>query len=155
MHIRVLAVGSRQPAWVSTAFDEYRVRLPRNWRFALKEIPTASRKRGEAGSAMAAEADAILAELGADERMVALDECGTQVTSEGLADWLEAWQNGGRDVCLVIGGPDGLAPGCLARAEKRWSLSRLTLPHGLVRILLAEQLYRAWSLTTSHPYHRA
>ena len=155
MHIRVLAVGGRQPAWVNTGFNDYAVRLPRHWRFALKELPAANRGRRRAGEAKQVEGDAILAELAQAERMVALDERGKQPDSVVLARWLADWQTDGRDVCLVIGGPDGLSKSCLDRAERRWSLSNLTLPHGLVRVLLAEQLYRAWTLQTGHPYHRA
>ena len=155
MHIRVLAVGARQPAWVNTAVDEYVQRLPRTWRFTLKEIAAANRGKHRPEAAAAQEGAAILADLGDSERLVALDERGKQVTSVGLADWIESWQSDGRDVCLCIGGADGLSSECLARAEQRWSLSRLTLPHGLVRVVLAEQLYRAWSLQTGHPYHRA
>lgn len=87
--------------------------------------------------------------------MIALDEHGKQPDSLQLSTWLADWQGDGRDICLVIGGPDGLSPACLDAAERRWSLSRLTLPHGLVRVMLAEQLYRAWTLQTGHPYHRA
>jgi len=154
MHIRVLAVGDRQPAWVSAAVAEYRVRLPRNWQFSLREISAASRSGRNRESARVAEGDAILAGLGDRERLIALDEGGRQLTSAGLADWIDSWQQDGRDVCLAIGGADGLAERCLERAESRWSLSRLTLPHGLVRVLLVEQLYRAWSLNSGHPYHR-
>ncbi len=155
MHIRVLAVGTRQPAWVNSAVKEYVQRLPRSWRFALKEIPAAP--RGNQGTSTAAnrEGQSILSQLGDGERLIALDERGQQVTSVGLADWIDAWQSDGRDVCLCIGGADGLSADCLQRAERHWSLSKLTLPHGLARVLLVEQLYRAWSLQTGHPYHRA
>lgn len=153
MHIRVLAVGTRQPAWVTAAVDEYVKRLPRNWRFSLDEIPAA--QRGKQATATAREGDAVLSSLADGERLIALDERGEEVTSVGLAGWIEGWQGDGRDVCLCIGGADGLSDECLRRAERRWSLSRLTLPHGLVRVLLVEQLYRAWSLNAGHPYHRA
>jgi 23S rRNA (pseudouridine1915-N3)-methyltransferase len=140
---------------VNTAFDDYAVRLPRNWRFSLTEIPTGGRGRRRGDDARQAEGDTIIAELAESERMIALDERGRQPDSVGLSQWLSDWQADGRDVCLVIGGPDGLSAACLQRAERSWSLSNLTLPHGLVRILLVEQLYRAWSLQTGHPYHRA
>lgn len=155
MHIRVLAVGTRQPAWVDAAVEEYVQRLPKSWRFALKEIPAAPRGNQAAQAASSREGSAILSNLGDSERLIALDERGKQVTSVGLANWIESWQSDGRDVCLCIGGADGLSPECLERAERRWSLSQLTLPHGLARVLLAEQLYRAWTLQTGHPYHRA
>ena len=153
MHIRILAVGGRQPEWVTDGFDEYAKRLPSNWRFTCKQIPMA--RRAAVDAARNAEGERILAALGSRERMIALDERGRQISSPELARWIDEWQADGRDLGLVIGGPDGLSQDCLARAEKIWSLSRLTLSHGLVRVLLAEQLYRAWTLTTGHPYHRA
>lgn len=155
MHIRVIAVGGRQPRWVADGFDDYARRLPANWRFNLKQIPTARRGRGTADAARDSEGEQILAALQEQERMFALDERGSQVSSAELARWIEDWQADGRDLGLVIGGPDGLSQRCLDRAETVWSLSRLTLPHGLVRVLLAEQLYRAWTLSTGHPYHRS
>lgn len=156
MHIRVLAVGGRQPGWVNDAFNDYASRLPRQWRFTLKTLPTASRgKNQNAETAVRSEGKAILADINPSERMIALDERGEQCSSVALADQLSDWQSDGRDVCLVIGGPDGLSAESIGRADQRWSLSRLTLPHGLVRVLLAEQLYRAWSLQAGHPYHRS
>lgn len=154
MHIRVLAVGGRQPSWVSDGFNHYARRLPKNWRFDLKELPAAHRAKHTDDGARVAEGRSILAALGEGERMIALDERGDQVSSDGLAAWLAAWQQDGRNIGLVIGGPDGLSSQCLSRAESSWSLSKLTLPHGLVRVLLVEQLYRAWSLQAGHPYHR-
>ena len=112
-------------------------------------------KNQSADAAIRAEGKSILAELKPGERMIALDERGEQCGSTALADRLAEWQADGRDLCFVIGGPDGLAPECTASADQCWSLSRLTLPHGLARVLLVEQLYRAWSLSTGHPYHRA
>ena len=156
MHIRILAVGGRQPTWVNDAFDAYASRLPRHWQFQLKTLPAAARgKNQSADAAIRAEGKSILAELKPGERMVALDERGEQCGSTALADRLAEWQADGRDLCFVIGGPDGLAAECTDSADQRWSLSRLTLPHGLARVLLVEQLYRAWSLSTGHPYHRA
>lgn len=154
MHIRILAVGQRQPAWVTSAVDEYAVRLPRNWRFSVKEIPAAKRGKHRPAAAVDTEGESIIAELGENERLIALDERGKEATSQALSRWLCDWQTDGRDVALAIGGADGLSSVCLSRAELRLSLSRLTLPHGLVRVLLVEQLYRAWSLQTGHPYHR-
>lgn len=156
MHIRLLAVGDRQPAWVVSAFDEYANRLPREWQFSLKVLPAATRgKTQDAKTAIRAQGQAVLASLATAEFVVALDERGQQCSSVKLADWLGAWQSDGRDVCLIIGGADGLSDEVLDRANLRWSLSTLTLPHGMVRVLLAEQLYRAWSLRAGHPYHRA
>lgn len=155
MHIRILAVGGRQPGWVANGFDAFAARLPRHWQFRLEEIRAVSRSGRSADAAVVAEGEAVIRAVGDAERVIALDERGEQPSSAGLAAWLDDWQADGRDVCLVIGGPDGLSETCMARAERRWSLSRLTLPHGLVRVVVAEQLYRAWSLQSGHPYHRA
>ena len=155
MHIRLLAVGDRQPSWVDQAFDVYAGRLPREWKFRLDVIDTARRhKSDKSGKAMEAEGEQILTRLDRSERVVLLDERGRQLGSKDLADKLNLWQVDGRDLCFVVGGPDGVSDACRQRADFTWSLSRLTLPHGLARVLLAEQLYRAWSLQTGHPYHR-
>ena len=156
MHIRLLAVGDRQPSWVDEAFGAYSTRLPREWKFRLDVIPTARRQKNDkSGRAMEAEGESILAKLHPGEQVILLDERGRQLDSKGLAGKLSDWQTDGRDLCFVIGGPDGLADTCKQRADFSWSLSKLTLPHGLARVLFAEQLYRAWSLQTGHPYHRA
>jgi 23S rRNA (pseudouridine1915-N3)-methyltransferase len=155
VHIRLLAVGDRQPSWVDDAFTVYSGRLPREWKFRLDRIATVRRgKNDKSKNAMAAEGEQILAKLGADEQVVLLDERGKQMTSSGLAARLADWQSEGRDLCFVIGGPDGVSSACRERANFIWSLSDLTLPHGLARVLFAEQLYRAWSLQAGHPYHR-
>ncbi len=154
MHIRVLAVGERQPDWVTTATDTYVSRLPRPWRFSIDTLPAAQRGKSAATSAKDVEGQTILSAVGAGERLIALDEHGRQRSSVELSAWLDTWQQDGRDVCLVIGGADGLSQECLARADARWSLSQLTLPHGLARVVVVEQLYRASSLLAGHPYHR-
>ncbi|MEL7185229.1 MAG: 23S rRNA (pseudouridine(1915)-N(3))-methyltransferase RlmH [Pseudomonadota bacterium] len=155
MHIRLLCVGDRQPAWVDDAVGKYTARLPRDWHFRLDTLATVRRgKNDKSQKAMLAEGEQILAKLQAGERVVLLDERGKQLTSKGLAERLSEWQADGRDVCLVIGGPDGVSDAVKQRADFTWSLSQLTLPHGMARVLLAEQLYRAWSLQTGHPYHR-
>lgn len=155
MHIRLLAVGDRQPSWVDEAFSTYSGRLPREWQFRLDLIPTVRRnKNDKSRQAMEAEGELILAKLGQSEQVVLLDERGRQLTSKALAGKLSDWQIDGRDLCFVIGGPDGVADSCKQRADFTWSLSQLTLPHGLARVLFAEQLYRAHSLHTGHPYHR-
>ncbi|MGI9272820.1 MAG: 23S rRNA (pseudouridine(1915)-N(3))-methyltransferase RlmH [Woeseiaceae bacterium] len=155
MHIRLLAVGDRQPAWVDDAFENYSGRLPRDWKFRIDQIATARRsKNNTSKNAMDIEADALLARIKKDEQVVLLDQRGKQLTSEALATRLSDWQADGRDLCFVIGGPDGVAETCRRRADVIWSLSDLTLPHGLARILFAEQMYRAWSLQNGHPYHR-
>ena len=155
MHIRLLAVGDRQPSWVDEAFTTYSERLPREWKFRLDVIPTVRRnKNDKSRQAMEAEGELINARLGQSEQVVLLDERGRQLTSKALASKLSDWQIDGRDLCFVIGGPDGVADSCKQRADFTWSLSQLTLPHGLARVLFAEQLYRAHSLHTGHPYHR-
>lgn len=155
MHIRLLAVGDRQPPWVEDAFGAYTERFPREWKFRLDVIPTVRRQKNDKShKARDAEGELILGKLNAAERLVLLDERGRQLDSKGLAATLSDWQADGRDICLVIGGPDGVPDVCRQRAEFTWSLSKLTLPHGLARVLLAEQLYRAHSLQTGHPYHR-
>ncbi len=155
MHIRLQAVGDRQPSWVDSAFDGYAQRLPRQWQFRLDSISTAQRNKGVAAAvAKDAEGKKILAKIRPAEFVVVLDERGTEFSSKGLAGLLDEWQTVGQDLVFVIGGPDGVSADCLQRANLRWSLSKLTLPHGLARVLFAEQLYRAWSLTTGHPYHR-
>lgn len=156
MHIRLIAVGDRQPSWVDTAFENYVQRLPRQWQFRLDIVATAPRsKTSTAQVATAAEGQNVLAKIKAAECVVVLDEQGKEFSSEELAASLAAWQSDGRDLTFVIGGPDGVSDDCIQRANHLWSLSRLTLPHGLARVLFAEQLYRAWSLTAGHPYHRA
>jgi 23S rRNA (pseudouridine1915-N3)-methyltransferase len=155
VHIRLLAVGDRQPAWVDEAFSTYSERLPREWKFRLDVIPTVRRNKNDRSrQAMEAEGELIVARLGQSEQVILLDERGRQMTSKSLAGKLSDWQIDGRDLCFVIGGPDGVADSCKQRADFTWSLSQLTLPHGLARVLFAEQLYRAHSLQTGHPYHR-
>lgn len=155
MHIRLIAVGDRQPGWVDEAFDSYTTRFPREWGFRLDALPTARRSRNDkSAKARDLEGRQILDKLKNDEMLVLLDERGRQFTSKELAERLSSWQNDGRDLCFVIGGPDGVSAECRDRADAVWSLSDLTLPHGLARVLFAEQLYRAWSLQSGHPYHR-
>ena len=143
------------PAWVSQGVDEYSKRMPRELQLIWKELPLAHRGKGtSADRAREKEGEAMLKALPAGDRVIALDVLGKQRSTEQLADELRQWMMSGDNYSLLIGGPDGLAPECLARAEKRWSLGQLTLPHPLVRIILAEQLYRAWTITAGHPYHR-
>ena len=156
MHIRLIAVGDRQPAWVDQAFDAYSARFPREWQFRLEAVPTARRsRRDKSARARDDETGEILSRPRPGEVVVLLDERGRQFSSQDLARRLEDWQQEGRDLCFVIGGPDGVGDNLKIRADLNWSLSKLTLPHGLARVLFAEQLYRAHSLHTGHPYHRA
>ena len=155
MHIRLIAVGDRQPSWVDDAFGVYAGRLPREWKFRLDRIATVRRtKNDKSKSAMEAEGEQILARIDPNEQVILLDERGKQMTSPVLAARLADWQADGRDLCFIIGGPDGVSAICRERANAIWSLSELTLPHGLARVLFAEQMYRAWSLQVGHPYHR-
>ena len=156
MHIRLLAVGDRQPGWVDDAFKNYTSRFPREWRFSLDAIATVKRARNEpAARAIEAESERLLAKLSSDERVVLLDERGSHLKSTALAKCLSEWQQDGRNLSFIIGGPDGVSAACKKRANFTWALSDLTLPHGLARVVLAEALYRAWSLQAGHPYHRA
>src|SRR5690606_10694855 len=143
----------RQPAWVDAAVESYARRLPVQWRFRVHAVPAAARA-GDAARAVEAEGAKVLGLLKPAERLVAPDERGTSLSTTELSERLAGWQADGRDVCILVGGPDGLSPDCLARAELRWSLSRHTLPHGLARVVAVEQLYRAWTVLTGHPYHR-
>jgi 23S rRNA (pseudouridine1915-N3)-methyltransferase len=154
VHIRILAIGGRQPGWVDEAVAGYTSRYPRDWRFELVVLKAAARGAGSRQAAVEREGSELLSRLAGRERVVLLDERGAGCTSRQLADRLSGWQVNGRDVALVIGGADGVSDEVRARAELTLALSRLTLPHGLARVLLAEQLYRAWALTTGHPYHR-
>lgn len=156
MHIRLLAVGDRQPSWVDDAFGIYTARFPRQWRFRLDAIANARRSKGDKSrQAMLVEGEQILAKLATTEQVVLLDERGKELTSPLLATRLTDWQRDSRDLCFIIGGADGVSDACRQRADFTWSLSQLTLPHGMARVLFAEQLYRAWSLQSGHPYHRA
>lgn len=156
MHIRLLAVGDRQPSWVDEAFARYAERLPREWRFRLDTVATVRRnKNDKSQQARQTEGEQILGKLNPQEQVVLLDERGRQFSSRALAERLAEWQGSGRDLCFVIGGPDGVSDACKQRADLAWALSELTLPHGLARVLLVEALYRAWSLQSGHPYHRA
>jgi len=153
--LRIVAVGQRPPDWVVAGFADYARRLPRELTLTLTEIPVASRRQSPVERARRLEGERILGELGSRDWVVALDVDGKAIATADLAARLGSWQMQGRDVACLIGGPDGLDPACLARADERLSLSALTFPHGLVRIMLAEQLYRAWTLRSGHPYHRA
>jgi len=156
MRIHLIAVGTRMPAWVSAGYTEYTRRLPRECSLQLVEIPVSKRRKSlPAARAMQEEGQLMLAAIPTDCLVIALDVAGKSWSTRMLAQRLQDWLAGGRDVALLVGGPDGLASDCLARADLSWSLSALTYPHALVRIVVAEQLYRAWSINTGHPYHRS
>jgi 23S rRNA (pseudouridine1915-N3)-methyltransferase len=145
VRVRILAVGTRMPEWVSTAYEDYTRRMRKEMRVDLEEIPV--------GRAKADEEKRLLDRIG-DDYLVALDERGKSLTTLQLAKWLGERQQDGRNLTFVIGGPDGHGPGIVAKADLRWSLSPLTFPHAMVRVILAEQLYRAHSVLQNHPYHR-
>ena len=156
MEINLIAAGTRMPAWVNDAYQQYARRMPRECRLNLTEIPLGQRsKSGSVERAVAGEGKRMLAAISSDQNVIALDINGHSWSTEQLAGQLESWLQNGRNISLLVGGPDGLSELCLARAQQLWSLSPLTLPHPLVRVLLAEQLYRAWSVTSGHPYHRS
>lgn len=150
----LVAVGARVPAWADAVFDEYARRLPPELGLVLKVVKAEPRGARTAAQSMAAEAARIDAAIPRGARRIALDEHGDRVTSAALAARLVAWQGEGRDAALVAGGPDGLDPALKARCDETLRLSDLTLPHAFVRALVAEALYRAWSINAHHPYHR-
>ena len=156
MQFLVAAVGQRMPAWVQEAWSEYSRRFPRPFSLELREIPLKKRARNaDIDRLREVEGQALMSAAPPDFRVVAMDERGQQCTTLELAGQMEDWMREERGVCFLVGGPDGLSPQCRQSARQSWSLGRLTLPHPLVRVVLAEQLYRAWSITQNHPYHRA
>jgi 23S rRNA (pseudouridine1915-N3)-methyltransferase len=155
MKLLLVAVGQRQPAWADAAFADFEKRFPPEMRLLLKAVKAEPRSSGKtAAQCMAAEAQRLEAAVIKGARRVVLDEHGTRTTTAQLATRWQAWRDDGRDVVLLVGGPDGLDPSLKASADETVRLSDLTLPHALARVLLAEALYRAWSLSTGHPYHR-
>ena len=156
MKFTLVSVGSKMPAWVEAGVAEYRKRLPRDFSLQIIEIPLAQRgKTTNVQQAMVREGEAILKAVADGDYVIALDVAGRSFSTEELAVRVGTLRDEGRNVSLLVGGPDGLAAGCLQRADLRWSLSGLTFPHPVVRIIVAEQLYRVWSILQHHPYHRA
>ena len=156
MHLSVAAVGQRMPGWVEEAWTEYTRRIPSNLGLSLAEIPLAKRGRNaDTARLKITESEALYKAMPDRARVIALDVKGQTWSTEKLAANLQQWMTDGRDVGFMIGGPDGISKDILQKAERRWSLGPLTLPHPLVRVVLAEQLYRAWTITQNHPYHRA
>ena len=154
MRLTIVAVGQKVPEWVQTAYDDYAKRFPLELKIELKAVKTEPRASKTLENLLAAERTRIDGAIGRGCRVVALDERGAPVSTMGLAELLKNWQLSGDDVAIVIGGPDGLDAGFKQSAHQRIRLSDLTLPHAMVRVLLIEQLYRAWSITINHPYHR-
>jgi len=156
MNIHLIAVGTRMPDWVNTGYIEYAKRLTQDCRLHLMEIEASKRSKNEDIKRITnEEGDRIIHAIPKNSHVIALDVKGKQWDTPQLAQQLQKWQLDGRDISLLIGGPEGLSEECLKKAETKWSLSVLTFPHPLVRIILAEQLYRAWTLLKGHPYHRS
>ena len=154
MRLLIVAVGQRVPDWAQTAYDDYAKRFPPELKVELKAVKTEPRGSKTLPTLFAAERERIEAVIARGMRVVVLDERGTSLSTKALAERLQGWQLGGGDVALVIGGPDGLESAFRQAAHERIRLSDLTLPHAMVRVLLIEQLYRAWSVNAGHPYHR-
>ena len=156
MQLLVAAVGQRMPSWVNEAWTEYTRRMPANLSVSLREINLEKRgKNADTKRLAATESKALYQAMPARARVIALDVQGQTWSTEKLAASLEDWMGDARDVGFMIGGPDGIDTDIMQEADTRWSLGPLTLPHPLVRVVLAEQLYRAWTITQNHPYHRA
>ena len=156
MHIRLIAIGTKLPQWVEEGCRDYFKRLPKEFAFELIEIPAGHRgKNSDIPRILQQEGEAMLKHVSSSDRVIAMEVTGKNWSSEQFATNLSNWQMNGQDVVFLIGGPEGLAPGCKARADQNWSLSNLTMPHPLVRIVFAESLYRAWTISIGHPYHRA
>jgi len=154
VRLLVAAIGQRQPAWADAAWDDFAKRFPADCKLELKALKAEPRAGKSAAQCMAAEAQRLEAALSKGVRRVILDERGSRLTTAQLADRLQFWRGDGRDVAFLIGGPDGLDPALKASADETLRLSDLTLPHAFARVLLAEALYRAWSVVQGHPYHR-
>ena len=154
MRLYIVAVGQRVPDWAQTAYDDYAKRFPHEIKVELKAVKTEPRGSKSLETLYGAERERIEAAIPRGTRIIVLDERGTNLTTKALAQRLQDWQLSGDDVALVIGGPDGLDPAFKQAAHERIRLSDLTLPHAMVRVLLIEQLYRAWSVNAGHPYHR-
>jgi 23S rRNA (pseudouridine1915-N3)-methyltransferase len=155
MQIHLIAVGNRMPGWVTQGYEEFARRMPPECRLNLVEIPAAKRtKAADIKRLLVQEGERMLEALPKNVLVVALDVNGHRWDTEELAQQLDAWMHEGRDIALLVGGPEGLAPACRQQAERSWSLSPLTFPHPLVRIIVAEQLYRATTILKHHPYHK-
>ncbi|WP_372627532.1 23S rRNA (pseudouridine(1915)-N(3))-methyltransferase RlmH [Arsukibacterium sp.] len=155
MKLSLIAVGTKMPDWVQTGFNEYARRFGRDMPLELIEVAAGKRgKNADIKRILELEGEKMLSAVSKGSRIITLEVTGDNWSSPQLAQRLELWQQDGRDVALLVGGPEGLAPAVIAASEAKWSLSALTLPHPMVRVVLAEALYRAWSISTNHPYHR-
>lgn len=155
MRLNIVAIGQRMPSWITSGWAEYAKRFPRGFSMNLREVPAIKRNRNaDIDSIRQREGEALLAAVPPSSYLVALDEQGSQWSTSELATQMTEWMKTSRDVTFLVGGPEGLSAACRDQAETCWSLGKLTFPHPLVRVLLAEQLYRAWTITQNHPYHR-
>lgn len=155
MKIRLLTITHKSPAWIKEGYEEYAKRLPASYALELVEIPAEKRTvNADLKRITEREGEKMLATIKPNHRVIALDVKGKLWTTGQLAQHLADWQQAGRNVDLLVGGPEGLAPACLQKADETWSLSPLTFPHIIVRLIVAEQIYRAWSILQQHPYHR-
>ncbi len=156
MRILLLAVGQKMPVWIEQGYQEYAQRMPAEARLELKEIAPGKRgKNADIKRIVDDEGQRLIAAIPRSAHIVVLDVDGRGHSTEQLAQRMDDWMHSGQDICLLVGGPEGLSAECRALADEKWSLSPLTFPHPLVRVILAEQLYRAWSVLRNHPYHRA
>lgn len=155
MNIEIVAVGTKEPDWVTSGVKEYQKRLPRDWQINIRELNVSKRHKGEpAEKHISDEGKRMMSMLNTDGRIIAMDSRGSNWSTLELSKKFEAWQYDYKQVQFLVGGPDGLSEECLSTAHESWALSRLTFPHFIVRILLAEQIYRAWSVLNNHPYHK-
>lgn len=156
MKLQLVAVGGKMPSWVQKGYEEYAKRLPKELLPQLIEIPVAYRPKNGGGiaEAMKGEGEAIIAAVAKNSKKVMLDVQGKAWSTEQLAEQMAEWRMHGENIAFVVGGPDGLSASCLQQADYRWSLSSMTLPHPLVRVIFIEQIYRAWTILQNHPYHK-
>ena len=155
MQINLIAIGKRMPSWVTEGYQEYAKRLPRDYSLNLIELEAGKRTKGtDIARLTEQEGDLMLSKIAATDLVIALDVKGKAWDTHQLSKHLLEWHDDGQDISVLVGGPEGLAQKCLNKAAKTWSFSPLTLPHPLVRVIVAEQLYRAWSILAGHPYHR-
>lgn len=155
MHLDVVAMGSKMSAWVYEGVETYTQRMPPELKVQIIEVPLKTRsKLSDLKKCMEQEGEMMLKKVPDQNYCMVLDRCGTEWSTEDLALELKSWMQRGQNISLLIGGPEGLSKACLNRSDQKWSLSRLTFPHGLARVMVVEQLYRAWSIISHHPYHK-
>jgi len=155
MRIKLIAIGTKMPMWINEGFNDYAKRLPRDFLLELVEIPMSPRgKNTDIAKAIRKEGDSMLEVIPTNDKVITLEVLGRPWSTEQLMEQATNWRMEGNNISLLVGGPDGLDPRCSQKADQQWSLSALTLPHPIVRVILAEQIYRAWTLMNNHPYHR-